>query len=65
MVAAGAGLNNFEPWAAFIAGFFGGLFYLLIGRAFEHFEIDDACEAFPLHGGGGTAGVFFCCMFLK
>jgi len=58
MVACGAGMNDYEPWAAFIAGIFGGLFYLLLGKLFEIVELDDACEAFPLHGGGGTAGVF-------
>jgi len=63
MVACGAGMNDYEPWAAFCVGIMGGLFYLFFCKLFDHFEIDDAVEAFPLHGGGGTCGVM-CAAFL-
>ena len=58
MVACGAGMNLYVPWAAFVAGLFGGIFYVGLCKLFEQLKIDDACEAFQLHGGGGTAGLF-------
>ena len=57
MVACGAGMNKYEPWSGFVAGMIGGIFYILFCKLFEKLEIDDACEAFQLHGGGGMAGV--------
>jgi len=63
MVACGAGMNDYEPWAAFVVGIMGGAFYLLFCKLFDVIELDDAVEAFPLHGGGGTCGVM-CAAFL-
>jgi len=63
MVACGGGMNDYEPWAAFVVGFVGGLFYIGLCKVFDKLQIDDAVEAFQLHGGGGTSGVF-CTAFL-
>jgi len=63
MVACGAGMNDYEPWAAFVVGIFGGFFYLMFCKLLDALELDDAVEAFPLHGGGGMAGVH-CAAFL-
>jgi len=57
MVANGAGMNYYQPWAAWCVGLIGGIFYVLLCKVFDLLEIDDAVEAFQLHGGGGTAGV--------
>ena len=57
MVACGAGINLYAPWAAFVAGLFGAIFYVGLCKLFDKLKIDDACEAFQLHGGAGTAGL--------
>jgi len=46
MVANGAGMNNYDPWAAFCVGIIGGTFYVLMCKVFDILEIDDAVEAF-------------------
>lgn len=57
MVANGAGMNYYEPWASFTVGIIGCIFYMLLCKLFDVLQIDDAVEAFQLHGGAGTAGV--------
>ena len=63
MVACGAGMNQYDTWAAFVVGLIGSIFYCGLCKLFDHFKIDDAVEAIQLHGGGGAAGVM-CTAFL-
>lgn len=55
--------NMCEPWAAFIIGLIGGLFY--IGGAFvlDKLHIDDPVEAAPIHLFGGTWGILAIAFF--
>jgi len=46
MVACGAGMNDYEPWAAFVVGACGAIVYMLLCKIFDRFQIDDAVEAF-------------------
>jgi ammonia channel protein AmtB len=63
MVANGAGMNTYEPWEALVVGMIGALFYILLCWLFEKQQWDDALEAFQLHGGCGTAGVWAAAFF--
>jgi len=63
MVANGAGMNVYEPWEAIVVGMIGGIFYTLLCLLFDRKKWDDALEAFQLHGGCGTAGVWCCAFF--
>jgi len=45
MVANGAGMNLYQPWAAFVAGLVGGIFYTFLCKLFDVLELDDAVEA--------------------
>lgn len=65
MVACGGGMNAYDPWAAWVVGLIGCIFYLLLCKLFDVMHVDDAVEAFQLHGGGGTAGVFCAAFFNK
>jgi len=49
--------NKCEPWAAFIIGFIGALFYSLGAWILEKFHIDDPVEAAPIHLFGGMWGI--------
>lgn len=57
MVANGAGMNTYVPWESFVVGLVGASFYMFFCKFFANRKLDDALEAFPLHGGGGMAGV--------
>jgi len=46
MVANGAGMNNYDPWAAFVVGIIGSTFYMILCWVLDHYGIDDAVEAF-------------------
>jgi len=46
-----------EPWAAFIIGIVGALFYCLGAWICDRFRIDDPVEATPIHLFGGAWGV--------
>jgi Amt family ammonium transporter len=46
MVANGAGMDHYDPWAAWVVGVIGGVFYVLLCKVFDLLEIDDAVEAF-------------------
>jgi len=63
MVANGAGMNVYQPFEAIIVGMLGGLVYTLLCKLFDKLELDDALEAFQLHGGCGTTGVIAVAFF--
>jgi len=65
MVANGAGMNYYDPWASWCVGIIGCIFYMLLCKLFDVLQIDDAVEAVQLHGGGGTAGVLCVAYFNK
>jgi len=46
MVACGAGMDDYEPWAAFCVGLIGGFVYICLCVLFDRKRIDDAVEAF-------------------
>lgn len=56
-VAITAGSANVDQWAALIIGAFGGVVYIFSSMLGEKLEIDDACDAFYVHGCAGTIGV--------
>jgi Amt family ammonium transporter len=56
-VAITAGSANVDQWAALIIGAFGGIVYIFSAMLGEKLEIDDACDAFYVHGCGGIIGV--------
>jgi len=58
MVANGAGMDTYEPWESMVVGMIAGLFYCLACLLFEKLHLDDALEAWQLHGVCGTIGVF-------
>jgi len=63
MVANGAGMGGYEPWEGIVVGMLGGLVYSVMCLVFEKLHLDDALEAFQLHGGAGTTGVIACAFF--
>ena len=63
MVANGGSMDNYAPWAAFVVGLIGGIFYCLLCKLLDHYKIDDAIEAFQLHGGGGLSGILCTAFF--
>jgi len=65
MVANGAGMDSYDPYEAIIVGACGGLIYTLLCVLFEKLHLDDALEAFQLHGGCGTTGVICAAFFRK
>jgi len=65
MVANGGGMNDYEPWAAWVVGLIGGIVYCLLCKLFDILKIDDAVEAVELHGGAGSTGVFCNAFFRK
>jgi Amt family ammonium transporter len=56
MVANGAGMDTYEPWEAIVVGIIAGIGYCLACKVFEHFHLDDALEAWQLHGMCGSIG---------
>jgi len=46
MVANGAGMNNYDPWAAWVVGLIGASFYMILCKILDILEVDDAVEAF-------------------
>jgi len=46
MVANGAGMNNYDPWAAWVVGIIGSTFYMVLCKVLDNLELDDAVEAF-------------------
>lgn len=63
MVANGAGMDVYQPFEAILVGMCGGLVYTLLCVLFEKLHLDDALEAFQLHGGCGTTGVLAAAFF--
>lgn len=63
MVANGAGMDTYHPWQSFIIGVFAGIFYTGACKLFEKLKLDDALEAWQLHGACGTLGVGICAFF--
>jgi len=63
MVANGAGMGSYEPWEAIVVGALGGTVYSILCLVFEKLKLDDALEAFQLHGGAGTTGVIAAAFF--
>jgi ammonia channel protein AmtB len=63
MVANGAGMDTYEPWEALVVGMLGAFVYCLLCYLFEKKKLDDALEAFQLHGGCGTTGVWAAAFF--
>ena len=49
--------NMCEPWAAFIIGIIGALFYCGGAWLLEKLHIDDPVEAAPIHLFGGVWGI--------
>lgn len=56
-VAITAGSANIDQWAALIIGAFGGLAYIFSSMLGEKLKIDDACDAFYVHGCAGMVGI--------
>jgi ammonia channel protein AmtB len=63
MVANGAGMGGYEPWEGLVVGIIGGIVYCVLCFIFEKIKLDDALEAFQLHGGCGTTGVIAAAFF--
>lgn len=63
MVANGAGMDSYLPWESFIVGVFAGIFYTAACKLFDKLKLDDALEAWQLHGACGTLGVGICAFF--
>ena len=57
LVAITAGCWNCEPWAAFVIGVIGGIFYSYGVKFLEFTGVDDPVEATAVHGFGGTWGI--------
>jgi len=63
MVANGAGMDTYEPWESIVVGIIAGIGYVLACKLFEHFHLDDALEAWQLHGMCGSIGVLCVAFF--
>jgi len=57
MVAECGGCNHYEPWAALIVGFFGGVGFLLVHFGMLRMKLDDPLDAVAVHGAGGLVGI--------
>lgn len=57
LVSITGGCGVFEPWAAMLVGAIGGVLYISGTRRLARWRIDDACDAVPVHLGGGIWGV--------
>lgn len=57
LVAITGGCGIFEPWAAALVGALGGVLYISLSRQLTRWKIDDACDAIPVHLGGGIWGL--------
>ena len=55
--------NNVKPWASFIIGLIGTVFYLLACKLFEKLKIDDPMEASQIHAFGGLWGLLAVSIF--
>jgi ammonia channel protein AmtB len=56
IIATMAGSPQYRPWASFVAGAFGGLFYVLVAKLFDAIKLDDPSESFAVFWGGGAVG---------
>jgi ammonium transporter, Amt family len=56
MVANGAGMDQYLPWESFVVGVIGSCMYMILCKIFDILKVDDAVEAFQLHGGCGSVG---------
>jgi len=65
IVAVLAGAAYYEPWAAFVAGAWGGILYVLVAKLFDALKWDDPTESFAIFGGGGAAGVMIAAFLNK
>jgi Amt family ammonium transporter len=63
LVSCTASCDRLEPWAAFIIGTVGALFYSVGVLLITKFNIDDPLEASPVHLGGGIWGTLAVSIF--
>jgi len=63
LVSVTAGCTVIQPWAAIIAGFVGGLNYLLWSHLLLRLRLDDAVDAIPVHLSNGLWGLILVGLF--
>mmetsp|Transcript_20071 Transcript_20071/g.14786 ORF Transcript_20071/g.14786 Transcript_20071/m.14786 type:complete len:183 (-) Transcript_20071:200-748(-) len=56
LVSVTSSCDQLEPYMGVVSGAIGATLFSFGCLAMEHFEVDDPCEAFPLHLSGGITG---------
>lgn len=65
LFAIAAGCNSFTNTAAIIVGIISAIIYMLTGKIFHRFKIDDTCSSSVIHGIQGFWGVISVGIFEK
>ena len=65
MVAICAGCDVIDGWGSMVTGFIGGLVFVGYSELLFKLGVDDPLDAFAVHYGGGSWGLFAVCLLAK